>query len=172
MLTSSSKLRRILTSGLLIVGLLASSLTPAQAIFGLSKCEKVIKALNFEEEIGYENWKKYDNYRDLLVSRKYFTYGAFKTLLKQLNIVYSSDKKIYNEIDKNSKCFSSKFNSVNREVIIDLQDSISQTNNMIDSINKFSGYRLVEYVTPVFKSYATSVYSEFLNWETRKIKIS
>ena len=163
-------MRKRITAGLLIIGLLATFLSPAHAIFGLSKCEKVVKALNFEEEIGYENWKTYDNYRDLLVSRKHFTYGAFKSLIKQLNIVYISDKKIYNEIDKNSNCFSSKFNSLNRNYIIDVQDSINQNNNLISSIDKMSGYRLVEYVTPVFKDYATSAYSEFLNWKTRKKK--
>jgi hypothetical protein len=44
-------MRKKLTSALIVVGLLASSMAPASAVFGLSKCEKVKKQiLNYEKQ--------------------------------------------------------------------------------------------------------------------------
>jgi hypothetical protein len=56
-------MQRKLASAIVIVGLLASSMTPANAILGLSKCEKVKKqVLSLESEINkqsiYWNGKK------------------------------------------------------------------------------------------------------------------
>ena len=46
-----------LASVLIVIGLLGSSMTPANAIFGLSKCEKMKKSINYEYSITLELWK-------------------------------------------------------------------------------------------------------------------
>ena len=79
---------------------------PTQAIFGLSKCEKVAKSIEQEEAIGYELWKGFDAARDL-VARK----SSLKEGLEALTLivpVLNSKVKVYDIIDKNKTCFSAK----------------------------------------------------------------
>ena len=55
-------MRLKLASALVTIGLLASSMTPASAVFGLSKCEKVKKqVVTVEKQINNNsNFNKYN----------------------------------------------------------------------------------------------------------------
>lgn len=51
-------MRKKLTSALIVIGLLASPLAPANAIFGLSKCEKVKKEMKTIENALFTDYKR------------------------------------------------------------------------------------------------------------------
>ena len=55
-------MKKKLASALVVIGLLASSVAPASAIFGLSKCEKVKKQVLAWQKIEKPMIQDWDNY--------------------------------------------------------------------------------------------------------------
>jgi hypothetical protein len=82
--------------------------TPAQAIFGLSACEKVKKAISEEEKVGLEFYKKYQAQRKIVLSMTNATWSNLSDLFTWLPDVYDSDLRVYKMVDKNPACFTTK----------------------------------------------------------------
>lgn len=97
----------------------------SQAIFGLSKCERVKKKIQSEELVGRELWNRLDKKRAEVVSKapslhnrpvKPLTSTTVKYVLGRdasifyqlLNELYESDLRAYKLAQSEKKCFSSK----------------------------------------------------------------
>lgn len=97
-----------LATAVVAIGLLASSMAPANAILGLSQCEKVKKQITNEEKIGVLLHKKYAEQRKIVLRMSSPTFNNLSSAMSWLPDVYDSDLRIYNMVDKNSSCFTSK----------------------------------------------------------------
>ena len=82
--------------------------TPAQAIFGLSTCEKVKKAISAEEKVGLELWKEFNRKRQTVLASSYSSWQDLVDLIKLTPEMVDSDMRIYKMADVNSSCFTSK----------------------------------------------------------------
>ncbi len=101
-------MKRIVLSAFLALGMAVPMATPAQAIFGLSTCEKVKKAISAEEQIGVELHKKYLEQRKLILGMTDATWSNLSDVFSWLPDVYDSDLRVYKLVDKNPSCFTSK----------------------------------------------------------------
>ena len=101
-------MKRKLASAIVVVALLASSMTPASAIFGLSKCEKVKAQITNEEKIGVLLHKKYSVQRKIVLGLNSATFNDLSSAWSWLPDVYDSDLRIFNLVDKNASCFSAE----------------------------------------------------------------
>jgi hypothetical protein len=79
--------------------------SPAFGIFGLSKCEKAIKAIKAEETIGAVLWDSFSKSRRSLSNPPLSRTIA---VLEQLQLVYKSDDVVFGIVEKNLKCFTPK----------------------------------------------------------------
>jgi hypothetical protein len=84
------------------------SAVPAQAVFGLSACEKIKDQINKEEQVGLIYFREYDKLRDSYLSRSTLLNNEYIVLLNSVKNVYESDKIVYARVEKNQKCFSAK----------------------------------------------------------------
>jgi hypothetical protein len=101
-------MKRKLASTIVVVGLLASSTTPANAIFGLSKCEKVKKQITNEEKVGLLLHKKYSVQRKIVLAKNNPTWNDLNNAFNLLPDVYDSDLRIFSSVDKNLSCFTTQ----------------------------------------------------------------
>ena len=100
------KSRSLLLTISIIAGNFVVITEPAHAIFGLSKCEKVVKQIKQEEAIGYVFWKDFDDARDG-IARQSSMQLAFEALLL-LDPLLDSNNKVIDLAGKNPSCFSAK----------------------------------------------------------------
>ena len=92
----------------LTVVLLSNFHPSANAIFGLSKCEKIKKAITKEELIGVALWKDFNRYRKLVVSKGFVKTSEYYDVTILLEPVLESDLKIFKITDENPQCFKSQ----------------------------------------------------------------
>jgi len=97
------KVRSGLLVGVMILALFISATAPANAIFGLSKCEKVKKQVLLEEQIGLGFWKVY---RAEVKGFKTATVDQMKSLTSSYLLITGSKEKVYQLLEKNKKCFT------------------------------------------------------------------
>lgn len=112
---------------------------PASAVLGLSKCEKVKKAVLAEEKIGRESWKFYDRMRSAHGGDYKFSVKIAESVLE----IYRSDKTIYATAIKNPKCFSSSQNAAIRRGLAYTNSMISSWTKFVATENWYSGWGLV-----------------------------
>lgn len=107
-------MRRTLASILVVVGLLGSSLTPAHAIFGLSKCEKVKKEmLALEKQILDVHAKGLGNlYKQVVFRMPSDIWEPDAKTVKMFKRVVNNDPipKIWKLATNNPKCFTNTQN--------------------------------------------------------------
>ena len=101
-------MKRKLAAALLVMGLLASSVAPANAIFGLSKCEKVKKQITNEEKVGLLLYKKYSTQRQIVLAMDNPTWNDLNSAHSYLPDFIDSDLRIFSLVDKNSSCFTTQ----------------------------------------------------------------
>ena len=101
-------MKRRVASALLVLGLLATSTSPADAIFGLSKCDKAKKQITNEERIGLLLHKDYLVQKKIVLKQSNPTINDLGNALSWLPDVYDSDLRLFKIVDKNSSCFSSE----------------------------------------------------------------
>ncbi len=118
-------MKKLLTPAILLVLLLGLSITPAQAIFGLSKCEKATKAIIEEEKIGLESWK----YFALMVKNHNRKSNWNISLADALLEVYKSDKIVWEVAQKNGTCYTPA-------QIAEIRRQLSYTNKEITDYKK------------------------------------
>jgi hypothetical protein len=113
----------------LIALLLGLSVTPAQAMFGKSKCEKAISAIFEEEKIAMELWTIWNKDRNLLKKRNQINWNSISGLLDDAIPMIESDNYIYKIMNENKGCFNSK---ILAEARIDYYQNIKN----VKTINK------------------------------------
>jgi hypothetical protein len=101
-------MRSKLASALVVIGLLASSMAPANGIFGLSKCEKVKKQITNEEKVGLLLHKKYSTQRQIVLAMDNPTWNDLNNAHSYLPDFIDSDLRIFSLVDKNSSCFTTQ----------------------------------------------------------------
>lgn len=134
-------MQRKFTAILLSLGILSSSIffsTPANAIFGLSKCEKVKKSIKKEEEIQKYAWKNYDKARDISVVNRTMTFRDYREHLYRLNLVWKSDLEVFRAVKDNPNCFKAESIAGVRERIRDLESFIKKIELEIQSYSDLS----------------------------------
>jgi hypothetical protein len=94
------KSRLVATIAIFLV--ITSFYSPANAIFGLSACEKATKGIIAEEKIGLESWK----YFNQMVKSHNKDANWNVPLADALAEVYKSDKTVWEIAQKNSKCYT------------------------------------------------------------------
>ena len=132
-------MRLKLASSILVMGLLGSSMTPASAVFGLSKCEKVKKAIQAEEAVGRESWQDFDVERDKLVANGYLTNMQTNYLFSLLLLVTESDLSVQQIAVKNIKCFDNKTNAANRKQLATTKSDIKMFKEALSVFAKNRG---------------------------------
>lgn len=122
-------MKRIVLSVFLFLGMTVPMATPAQAIFGLSTCEKVKKQIKSEEAIGSESWKEFNTSRKQFISDGQVTNGEMIALFRLVNLVHKSDLTVYSIATKNTKCFTPKMNAY-------IRNTQSETKRTFDVMEK------------------------------------
>lgn len=120
-------MRKKLVSALLAIGLLASSMAPASAVFGLSKCEKVKKEIKHEESIGLLYFRDFARQRQLLLKMSNPAKKDAADVLSWISNVYASDMKVYAIVEKKAQCFSAEQVVLARKMSYETSQSASQT---------------------------------------------
>jgi hypothetical protein len=101
-----------LASAIVILGLLGSSIAsiaPANALFGLSKCEKAVTSIFEEEQIAMELWTTWNRKRNVLKLKSNHTWNSISGLLNSAIPMIESDNYIYKIMNQNKSCFKSKY---------------------------------------------------------------
>ena len=129
-------MRTKLASALVVMGLLGSSMTPASAVFGLSKCEKVKKAILNEEKISIILYDLAKKYKDSAVQDNSVTWGEYSKVFSQDILGRESDIKVFNLMIKNSSCFSAETNASIRNLKQANQAYTKQMRSIIDETIK------------------------------------
>ncbi len=106
-------------------------MSSANAIFGLSACEKASKAIVNEEKIGYESWKYY---RELVKNHNRDPKWNM-SLADALAEVYKSDKAVYLIAQKNNKCYSPSQNAFIRRQNSDTTKALDQYRSSLKNDN-------------------------------------
>jgi hypothetical protein len=153
-----------LASALVAIGLLASSIAPANAIFGLSKCEKVKKQILSEEKVSIILYNLAKKYRDSAIKDNSATWGDYSAVLSQEILGRQSDIKVFDMMIKNSSCFSAEINANIRMYKQGSQVWIKSSQKSIQDISENSWYFVVD-ARPLnalksFKWGFTSVYDK------------
>ena len=166
----NKSMRTKLASAVVVFGLLASSMTPANAIFGLSKCEKVKKQITNEEKVGLLLHNKYLKQRRILLTMSKPTWTDLSNVLGWLPDVYDSDLKVYKLVNKNLSCFTSqqvaRARADSRSVIKNISDNQSIRNQLIkrnDLKEKILGSEEIEIVRNLYKAYFSFMKNKKLN---------
>lgn len=107
-------MRTKLAAAIVVVSLLATSMAPASAIFGLSKCEKVKKELTVLEKQMTDVWGKGlgVNYEQVYFKQKQTIWEPTPPTVKMLKRIVSNDPipKIWKLATNNPKCFTNTQN--------------------------------------------------------------
>jgi len=101
-------MNRKLASAIVIIGLLASPMTPANAIFGKSECEKVKNKMLHEESVGLLYFKDFAKQRSIFLKMANPKRSNAADVLSWVGSVFESDLKVYAFVEKNTTCFSAK----------------------------------------------------------------
>jgi hypothetical protein len=101
-------MKRIVLSAFLVIGLTYPLTSPAQAIFGLSACEKAKKQIQNEEKIGLESWKIFHVARKKVIADGTVSNNEYEYATELLVPVLESDLLIYAVTQKNPSCFKTK----------------------------------------------------------------
>jgi hypothetical protein len=159
----ASLMPRKFAATLISLGFLSSSIlfpTPANAIFGLSKCDKVKSSIKKEEEIQKYAWKNYDEARDLSVISRNMTFRDFREHLYRLTLVWKSDLEIFRAVKGNPNCFKAETIAGVREKIRDIESAIKKIEYQIQIYADLSfevqqnraNQEQVKYLTNAYKS--------------------
>ncbi len=138
-------MKRIVLSAFLALGMTMPVATPAQAVFGLSTCEKVKKQISSEEKVGLELWRNFNDQRQTLLKSKNSTWQDVVDLIELTPEMVDSDMRIFRLADANSSCFTSKQIAKVRQGISKSKRNTKTINAIINSVvkNPSSGDRIL-----------------------------
>lgn len=147
-----------------------SSIQPGNAVFGLSKCEKIVKSVNQEQSIGLINWKTFDKTRDKVILKSKINLYDGATLSRLQILVYESDIKISKMLSKNIGCFNPAVIARNQQGISDSNTSYQILKNNLKNYATYSQQDQQELVTSEQNvRYWKTTYLSFADWNTGKI---
>jgi methyltransferase-like protein len=129
-------MRLKLASAIVVIGLLASSIAPANAIFGLSKCEKAVKAIKNEDSIGHELFADFDLVRDRYIANRSLTQSQSREISRLAIYVADSAINSYTITTKNSKCFNARQNARFRKELEASKILKSSFNSLINTYSQ------------------------------------
>ena len=120
-------MKRLAGIFVLFIGLLGSSLPLANAIFGLSTCEKLKSRTLAEESIGKGLWQAFnqDNIQNNKTTGNTWDYQ----IVNDLVLLYESDQKLFSDMAKYPSCFNSSQN-------VFLRKQLQSTSNSINAAKK------------------------------------
>ena len=148
---------------ILILGFIIP-IQPANAVFGLSKCEKLINSLNREQQVGLAQWETANIFRkDALKPSKVGSIGNAEYFIEMVLLVFQSDLNIYKKIEKNGNCFKPDEVAKNRSRLADTQKSIKDLNEWFPYLKS-----LYEVVNPTTYKRIMGWYTSFYDWKTYK----
>jgi hypothetical protein len=154
------------TVSIVLAIMIFSSFAPANAILGLSACEKAKKSIKTEEAIGLAIWKEFDMERDRLVRNNNVRVYEYIYILRQQTSVYNSDLIIFKIANKNAKCFSPKIIGKIRQSEVSTRASLKDIGAAIRQFDTYSvsmrsqstGSYAMEYLKSTYLSFV-SIYS-------------
>ena len=120
-------MKRLTGIFVLCIGLLANGLSPSNAIFGLSACEKLKSRTLAEESVGKGLWQAFnqDNIQNNKTTGSTWDYQIVNDLL----LLLESDQKVFSDMTKHPRCFNSAQN-------VYLRKQLQHTSNYINALNK------------------------------------
>jgi hypothetical protein len=157
---------------ILIIIILLSQLSIQQsnAVFGLSKCDKIIKSVNQEQSIGLINWRTFDKSRDKIILKSKISLWDGATLSRLQILVYESDIKISNILNKNTGCFNPEVIARNQQGVSNANTSYQILKNNLKNYTSYSQQEQLELVTSEQNvKYWNTTYQAFADWNTGKI---
>lgn len=135
---------------ILIVTLLSSFNSSANAILGFSACEKATKAIIAEEKIGLESWKYFNQI--VKSHNKDATWNI--PLADALAEIYKSDKTVWEIAQKNTKCYTPA-------QVAEIRRQLSWTNKTISdykALLKNENFKTYTFDWGIYyKSYASAI---------------
>lgn len=120
----------------LIFGFTVSFSSPANAIFGLSTCEKVKNQILSEEKVSIILYDLAKKYRDEAIKDGSVTWGEYAGVYEKDILGRQSDIKVFDIMIKNSACYSTEINAYVRTYKQDSQTVIKTYQSVIDGIQK------------------------------------
>lgn len=159
--------RTLLTMGLTL-GLMAPLTHPAQAVFGLSACDKVKKEMKHEESIGLLYFKDFAKQRKLFLRMKNPMRSNVGDALSWVGSVFDSDLKVLALVEKNSKCFSAAQVIDARRRVYDTQRTASDA-----SVKRVMyAYKTSDSISSEDLKFVTDVYPAFYSFFNPKKKLA
>jgi len=153
----------------------------AHAVFGLSKCERLAKAMKQEEQIGLEWWRNLTIQRTSIL-RKSPTLGLHaqsqskpnsanpkflfsnvtindaNNFYEKLAVLFSSDQKRYRLMGSSRSCFSA-------QKLAEMRMARARTTRIIDTINKqmrvWKGVDSLSILPSNYYDYIVSIYPKY-----------
>jgi hypothetical protein len=152
-------MRKFIISLLILVFI--SNQTSANAVFGLSTCEKVKKSIQSEESVGLSIWQDFDRRRDGIVNRKSVKVYEYVYLLQQQVSIYESDLIIFSKANSNPKCFNSKLLGKIRLSEVQTKSYLKDINSAIKQFEDYSVEMQKQNLGSYALDYLRSTYSGF-----------
>lgn len=137
-------MKKRVSIGFTVLILLGSSLTPANAVFGLSKCEKVKKQIQAEEKIGVASWRVFNNARKQVIANGSTSAAEYEYATELLVPVLESDLVLFQMIQKNVVCFPTDRVVWTRNETVKTKRWLTNMNLFFRSYTSFSDYKKSE----------------------------
>jgi len=140
----------------------------ANAIFGLSTCEKAKKQIQAEEKIGLESWKLFHTARKKVIADGSVSNYEYEYATELLVPVLESDLVIFAIAQKNPSCFPTKS-------VVFFRNEIVKTKRWLTNMNlyfrAYAGYSEYEKNLPIPDGYnfLKSKYLEYADIVTNKV---
>ena len=127
-----------------LIGLTITT-SPAQAIFGLSKCEKIKKQIYTEISLGDSLFKQYriktESIEDWKTTSNISIYeGQMDTAIRSLILLSESDLKVLKIADANGPCFSIEQRTDFRSSVSTYKELLKLAKAWIKNKNYYNGY--------------------------------
>jgi hypothetical protein len=140
-------MRRIASVAALTLVLGLGAANPSEAIFGLSKCEKIKKQIKGELKVGDLLFKNYrQKVSEINPKKPNETFGQhyekYANALNALSLVFDSDIKTWTLAKNNPSCFSSEKNAAIRVGLNQFENSSNTIKDWIKKKDIFSEYKL------------------------------
>ena len=124
-------MRRVLVVAVVIALLQVAYAAPSSAIFGLSQCEKMWKAVGAEEAVGLLLWRKFYSSAaqvDRVESPTQWMWGRLASMAIPL---FESDLKIYKSAIANPECFTTRSNADLRAMNQEAQERLGEMKSVV-----------------------------------------
>ena len=136
----------VATLTVLSLSLLVAQIPAANAIFGLSACEKAKSSINSHDAVGYELWKTYETTWKQHIKNPKITDINIQ-VVEEITNLYNSDLTIYALAIKHANCFNPAQNSsiITSQTETKLSLSHAQSWMAATTSNNWDGFWTTDY---------------------------